>query len=73
MAHARTIPWLLWPFVIVWRLLELVFIVTGRILGILLALGLMVVGIAIAMMTAGAPLGVPIAVLGFLLMIRSIF
>jgi hypothetical protein len=63
----------LWPFAVVWRLLELILIVTGRILGILLALGLMIVGVAFTMTVAGAPLGIPIAILGFLLMIRSIF
>jgi len=47
--------------------------ITGRILAAILGVGLMVVGIALTMTGAGAPIGIPFAILGFLLMIRSIF
>jgi hypothetical protein len=73
MAHVRTIPWFLWPIADVWRLIELILIVTGRLLGIILSLGLMIVGIAFTMMFNGAVIGIPIAILGLLLMVRSIF
>jgi len=67
------IHWFLWPFAAVWHLLGLVLSIIGRIVGIILGLGLMAVGIAFTMTVAGAPLGIPVAILGFLLMIRSIF
>ena len=73
MAYVRTIPWFLWPIAVVLRLIELILIVTGRILGIILSLGLMIVGIALTMMVTGAVIGIPIAILGLLLMVRSIF
>jgi hypothetical protein len=73
MLQARTIPWFLWPFVVLWRLVELVLTITGRILGIILSLGLMIFGIALTMMVTGAVIGIPIAILGLLLMVRSIF
>lgn len=73
MSANRTAPWFLWPFVAVWDLLALVLNITGRILAAILGVGLMVVGIALAMTGAGAPVGIPLAILGFLLMIRSIF
>jgi hypothetical protein len=73
MLQARTIPWFLWPIAVVLRLIELILIVTGRILGIILSLGLMIVGIALTMMVTGAVIGIPIAILGLLLMVRSIF
>jgi len=73
MAHVGTIPWFLWPFAVLWRLVELVLTITGRILGIILSLGLMIVGVALIMMSTGAAIGIPIAVLGLLLMVRSIF
>jgi len=73
MAKERTTPWFLWPFVAVWDLLAVVLKITGRLLGIILALGLMIVGVALTMTIAGAPIGIPLAILGFLLMIRSIF
>jgi len=73
MSAKKTTPWFLWPFIVVWDLLAVVLKVTGRLLGVLLAVGLMVVGIALTMTIAGAPVGIPLAILGFLLMIRSIF
>lgn len=43
------------------------------VLGVLLAVGLMIVGIGLTMMATAAPVGIPIAILGSLLMIRSVF
>jgi len=73
MVGAKTMPWFLWPFVAVWKLLATILLITGRVLGIILALGLMAFGIALTMTLAGAPVGIPVAILGFLLMIRSVF
>ena len=69
----KTVPWFLWPFVAVWDLLALVLNITGRVLAAILGVGLMVVGIALTMTVAGAPVGIPFTILGLLLMIRSIF
>lgn len=66
-------PWFLWPFVAIWELLALVINITGRLLGILLAVGLMAAGIVITMTIIGAPLGIPLIILGLLLMVRCIF
>ena len=65
--------WLLWPFVTIWNLLALVLNITGRVLAGILGVLLMIVGIALTMTVAGAPVGIPLAVLGLLLIIRSIF
>ena len=65
--------WFLWPFAAVWKLLATILVITGRILGIILAMALMAVGITLTMTVAGAPAGIPVAILGFLLMIRSVF
>jgi len=73
MLTKKTAPWFLWPFVALWDLLALVLNITGRLLAAILGVGLMVVGIAFTMTVAGAPVGIPFAILGFLLMIRSIF
>lgn len=69
----KTVPWFLWPFVALWDLLALVLNITGRVLAAILGVGLMIVGIALTMTVAGAPVGIPFAILGFLLIIRSIF
>lgn len=73
MSAKKTAPWFLRPFALVWDLLALVLNITGRILAAILGVGLMVVGIVLTMTVAGAPVGIPLAILGFLLMIRSIF
>jgi len=66
-------PILLWPFYAVWRLLTFVLIVIGRLVSALLGIGLMIAGVAITMSVIGAPLGIPLASLGFLLLIRALF
>ena len=73
MSRRNTAPWLLYPFVLVWDLLTFILNITGRILAVILSLLLMVVGIALTMTVAAAPIGIPLCILGFLLMIRSIF
>ena len=67
------VPLLLWPFYAVWRLLTFVVELIGRVFCGVLGLALMVAGIAIAVTVLAAPIGIPIAVLGFLLLVRAIF
>lgn len=73
MLTKKTSPWFLWPFVAVWNLLALVLNITGRVIAGILGVALMIVGIALTMTIEGAPVGIPFTLLGFLLMIRSIF
>ena len=47
--------------------------VTLRLFALLLGLGFMILGLTLTMTIAGAPLGIPFAVLGLLLMLRSVF
>ena len=67
------VPILLWPFYAIWRMLTFVLGVVGRLLCALIGIGIMIVGVAIALSVVGAPLGIPLASLGFLLLIRAIF
>lgn len=67
------VPILLWPFYAIWRFLTFVLVAIGRLLCALLGIGLMIAGVAITLSVIGAPLGIPLASLGFLLLIRSIF
>jgi len=72
-AARHAVPWFLWPFAALWDLLAFVLQLTGRLLGALLGLVLMVIGIVLLVTVVGAPLGVPLTLLGFLLMLRSVF
>ena len=69
----RRVPPLLWPFYAVWRLLGLVLELTGRLLCAVLGLVLLAAGSAMVLTLVAAPFGVPIAALGFLLLVRALF
>ena len=69
----RQIPWLLWPFYAIWRLLTLILEITGRIICAILGLALIAAGVAVTLSIVAAPIGIPLAVFGFLLLIRALF
>lgn len=69
----RHVPILLWPFYAIWRLLTFVVELVGRLLCGVIGLGLMVAGIAITITVLAAPVGIPLAAVGFLLLVRAIF
>jgi hypothetical protein len=66
-------PWILWPFVAIWRLLTFILELTGRLVAILLGCVLMIVGVIVSLTVVGAIVGVPIAIFGFLLVMRGLF
>jgi hypothetical protein len=66
-------PLLLWPFYAVWRLLTLILAITGRIVCALIGLAMMAAGVAITLSVVAAPIGIPLAVFGFLLLVRALF
>ena len=69
----RKVPWILWPFVALWRLLAGILGLTGRIIGAVLGLVLVIAGFAVSLTVIGAVIGIPLMLFGFLLMVRSIF
>ncbi len=71
--QGRHVPWFLLPFYALWRLLGVTLELTGRITGIALGLVLMIVGVIVSLTVVGAVVGIPLAVLGFMLMVRGLF
>ena len=69
----RDVPILLWPFYAFWRLLTFVLEVVGRLLCALIGIALMAAGTAITITVLAAPVGIQIAAVGFLLLVRAIF
>ncbi len=67
------VPILLWPFYAIWRLLSFILNIIGRVLCAVLGIALMIAGVAIALSVVGAPVGIPLTALGFLLLVRAIF
>jgi len=69
----RHIPWILWPFYAVWKLLTFILNITGRIICALLGLALMAVGVAVSLSIIGAIVGIPLVAFGFLMTVRALF
>ena len=69
----KNIPWYLYPFWLIWRLVVIIIEFTGRVIGAVLGLALLIAGIIISLTIIGAVVGIPLAIFGFMLMIRAIF
>jgi predicted hotdog family 3-hydroxylacyl-ACP dehydratase len=69
----QRVPLLLWPFYALWRLLTFILRATGRLVCALTGLAMMAVGVAVSLSIIGAPLGIPLVLLGFLLLVRAMF
>ena len=72
MREHRT-PWILWPFVAIWKLLALILGLTGRLVAGILGLGFMLVGVIFMLTVIGVPAGVALFIAGLLLLARSLF
>ena len=64
---------LMWPFWAVWRLVIGIVAVTGRLAAMVIGLILMVVGVVLTLTVVGAIVGIPLAIFGFLLVIRGLW
>jgi hypothetical protein len=71
--HGGGVPLLLWPFVAIWRLVAGIIEVTGRLLAAVLGLLLMIAGVILTLTVVGAVVGIPLAIFGFMLMVRGFF
>ena len=69
----KRVPLLLWPFWAIWRLIVLIIEFTGRLVGAILGLVLMIIGVIATITVVGAVVGIPLAIFGFLLVMRSLF
>jgi hypothetical protein len=69
----RAGAWFLWPFIALWRLLTWILELTGRLVAIVLGIVLIIAGTIVSITVIGAVIGVPLALFGFLLMLRGLF
>jgi hypothetical protein len=69
----NNIPWYLWPFAALWKLLAVIVEMTGRFLAMVLGIVFIVVGIIISLTIIGAIVGIPLAIIGLLLLLRGMF
>ncbi|HRJ55026.1 MAG TPA: hypothetical protein PK152_20130 [Anaerolineales bacterium] len=69
----RHIPWYLWPFAAIWKLLAVIVEMTGRFVAMVLGIVLVIVGVLVSLTIVGAIVGVPLALIGLLLFFRGLF
>jgi hypothetical protein len=67
------IPWYLWPFAAIWKLLAVIVELTGRFVAMVLGVVLILVGVIVSLTIVGAIIGVPLAIIGLLLLFRGMF
>jgi phage-related protein len=71
--HTKHIPWYLWPFAALWRLITTIVEMTGRFVAMILGLVFILVGGVVSLTIVGAIVGIPLAIVGILLFLRGIF
>lgn len=64
---------ILWPFMLIFNLISGIINLTGRFIGIVLGMVLMMLGLVATITIIGGIIGIPLIIFGFLLMIKSIF
>jgi hypothetical protein len=69
----KRVPVLLWPFYAIWRLVAFILEVTGRLIGVVLGLVLLILGLLVNLTVIGAVVGIPLMILGMLLILRGLF
>ena len=67
------IPWYLWPFAALWKLLAVIVEMTGRFVAMVLRVVFFIVGIIVSLTLIGAIVGIPLALVGLLLFFRGLF
>jgi hypothetical protein len=72
-AKPEPTPWIFWPFVALWRVLTGILALTGRLVGIVLGLALLIIGLVISLTVIGAIIGIPLMIFGLLLIVRGLF
>lgn len=69
----RGVPCLLWPIAAFWRLLTGLIGLAGRLVVLAIGFVFMVVGMVLTFTVVGAIVGIPLVLLGIVLIVRSIF
>jgi hypothetical protein len=69
----KHVPWILWPFWAIWKLVVWIVAAAGRLVAVLLGLVFLIVGVVLTATVVGAIVGIPFIIFGLLLMFRGLF
>lgn len=64
---------LFFPFIVLGKLVECIMKMTGILLAVILGFVFLIVGILLSVTIIGAIIGIPLAILGFMMIIRGFF
>mgnify|MGYP007062347476 FL=1 len=64
---------LFFPFIALGKLVEGIMKMTGRLVAIMLGFAFLILGIVLSLTFIGVILGIPLAILGFTMIIRGLF
>ena len=73
MTEKKGHPWYAWPFIALWKLITGIVEFTGRLVAVILGFVLLLAGILVSLTVVGAIVGIPLAIVGFLLVLRGLF
>jgi hypothetical protein len=71
--HHHVGRWLFWPIRALWHLVSFILSGVGRLVAGVLGFTLLMVGVLLSLTVIGAIIGIPLALVGFLLLLRAIF
>ena len=71
--QAKPAPWYLWPLIGIWKLVTTILELTGRFVAIVWGLVLVLAGVLVSLTLVGAIIGIPLMIVGGMLVIRGIF
>ena len=73
MINPKNTYWLLRPFIWLWNLIASIVMLTGRLVAVVLGLALMLVGVILTITVVGALGGIPLFIIGLLLVVRGLW
>jgi hypothetical protein len=66
-------PWFVWPFAALWNLLTMLLDLTGRLVVVTIGAALMLAGGLLCLTVIGVVIGIPLAILGLVIVLRGLF
>lgn len=66
-------PLLLMPFVALWQFVTFILGLTGRLLAVVIGGVLLIIAVLLTLTVVGAILGIPLGIVGFMLILRGLF
>ncbi len=73
MVNLKKTPWYFWPFAAIWNLVAYIVMLTGRLLAVILGFVFIILGVILTVTVIGAIIGIPLGVIGVLMIIRGLW